>query len=85
MRFEFATAGRIVFGPGTLAEAGPIAREFGHHALVVTGRDPRALGDLEALGGKDFVNQIVDQFVSDAANVRSNAWCAAVPCAYRLP
>jgi alcohol dehydrogenase class IV len=40
MRFEFATAARIVFGPGTLAEIGPIAREFGRHALVVTGRDP---------------------------------------------
>jgi alcohol dehydrogenase class IV len=41
MRFEFATATRIVFGPGTLAEIGVIAREFGRRALVVTGRDPR--------------------------------------------
>lgn len=41
MRFEFATAARIVFGPGTLADIGPIAREFGRHALVVTGRDPQ--------------------------------------------
>src|ERR1051325_5230843 len=41
MRFEFATAGRIVFGPGALAEAGAIAKEFGQRALVVTGRDPR--------------------------------------------
>jgi len=40
MRFEFATAGRIVFGPGTLSEAGPIAREFGGRALVVTGGTP---------------------------------------------
>lgn len=40
MRFEFATASRIVFGPGTLAEIGTAARGFGGHALVVTGRDP---------------------------------------------
>jgi alcohol dehydrogenase class IV len=40
MRFEFATANRIVFGPGALTDIGAIAREFGHHALVVTGRDP---------------------------------------------
>jgi alcohol dehydrogenase class IV len=39
MRFEFATANRIIFGPGTLREAGPLAKEFGRHALVVTGRD----------------------------------------------
>lgn len=41
MRFEFATATRIVFGLGTFAEAGAIAKEFGQRALVVTGRDPR--------------------------------------------
>lgn len=40
MRFEFATAARIVFGPGTLDEIGSAAREFGRHAFVVTGRDP---------------------------------------------
>jgi len=39
MRFEFATAGRILFGPGTLREVGPLAREFGKRVLVVTGRD----------------------------------------------
>lgn len=48
MRFEFATAGRIVFGPGTLAEIGPLARGFGQHALVVTGRDPRRAAALLA-------------------------------------
>lgn len=34
MRFEFATATRILFGPGTLAEAGPIAASLGRRALV---------------------------------------------------
>ncbi len=41
MRFEFATATRIVFGNGTLREIGPLTREFGRRALVVTGRDAR--------------------------------------------
>lgn len=40
MRFEFTTVGRIVFGPGTLQQVGPLARSLGHHAFVVTGRDP---------------------------------------------
>lgn len=39
MRFEFATATRIIFGNGTLRDIGPRAREFGRHALVVTGRN----------------------------------------------
>ena len=41
MRLEFATATRILFGPGTLREAGAAAREFGRHAFVVTGRAGR--------------------------------------------
>ncbi len=38
MRFEFATATRIVFGAGTLREIAPAAREMGARALLVTGR-----------------------------------------------
>ncbi len=41
MRFEFATATRILFGPGVVREAGPLAKELGNRALVVTGRAPR--------------------------------------------
>lgn len=41
MRCEFATAGRIVFGPGVLQEIGGLSRDFGRHALVVTGRETR--------------------------------------------
>ena len=37
MNFEFATAGRIVFGAGALAQAGPAAAQMGRHALVVCG------------------------------------------------
>lgn len=46
MRFEFATAGRIVFGPGTLREAGALAAAFGRRALVVGGRTPERLAPL---------------------------------------
>ncbi|MEW6378634.1 MAG: iron-containing alcohol dehydrogenase [bacterium] len=38
MRFEFATATRIIFGPGTLLEAAPLAAGMGSRALVVTGQ-----------------------------------------------
>lgn len=37
MRFEFATATRILFGAGTLREVGPVAAAMGRRALVVTG------------------------------------------------
>lgn len=37
MAFEFATAGRILFGPGTLRQVGAAAAEMGRRALVVTG------------------------------------------------
>jgi alcohol dehydrogenase class IV len=39
MRFELATATRIVFAPGALGDLPNIAREFGTRALVVTGRN----------------------------------------------
>lgn len=38
MRFEFAAPTRIVFGAGTVREVAPAAKEFGHRALIVTGR-----------------------------------------------
>jgi len=36
MQFEFATAGRILFGPGKVREVAPAAAGFGHRALFVT-------------------------------------------------
>ncbi|MEE9369853.1 MAG: iron-containing alcohol dehydrogenase [Sedimentisphaerales bacterium] len=38
MRFEFATATRIIFGPGTIQEVAPLAAGLGDRAFVVTGR-----------------------------------------------
>jgi alcohol dehydrogenase class IV len=41
LNFEFATATRILFGEGRLAEVGVLAAELGRHALVVEGRSGR--------------------------------------------
>jgi alcohol dehydrogenase class IV len=40
MRFEFATATRVVFGAGARRDLPSIARPFGRRALVVVGRSP---------------------------------------------
>lgn len=48
MRFEFATATQIVFGPGTLREIGSLAKPHGRRALLVTGANP---GRAERLTG----------------------------------
>lgn len=40
MQFEFATATRIIFGSGKLAEVAPAARAMGARALLVLGRSP---------------------------------------------
>lgn len=58
MRFEFATATRIIFGPGTISEAASLAGEMGKRACVVTGRSmERAEPFLERLSkqGIDYV------------------------------
>ena len=41
MQFEFVTADRIIFGPGTLRGAGPAIKNAGRHPLVVTGKNPQ--------------------------------------------
>jgi len=38
MQFEFATAGRIIFGPGTIGKIGDLAADQGRRAFVVTGK-----------------------------------------------
>ena len=50
MRFEFATATNIIFGPGTLAEIPALAAEMGRRFFVVTGStDNRAAPLLEQM------------------------------------
>jgi alcohol dehydrogenase class IV len=48
MRFDFTTPPHIVFGAGSLPEAGPAARALGSHAFVLTGRNPRRASPLLA-------------------------------------
>jgi len=43
MKFEFATATRIVFGAGRAREAVPAAASLGHRALIVAGSNPSRL------------------------------------------
>jgi alcohol dehydrogenase class IV len=54
MRFEFATAQRIIFGPGVISQLSTLAPTFGNQALVVTGADTERakqhLGVLESAG-----------------------------------
>ena len=55
MRFEFATATRIVFGAGALREVGLIAKDFGHRALIVTGRSAGRASALNRLLGEQGI------------------------------
>lgn len=57
MRFEFSTAGRIVFGAGALQEAGEIVGGMGGRPLVVTGRTTgRAEPLLSLLAGRGLTS-----------------------------
>ena len=56
MRFEFTSAGRIIFGQGAVKELPDIAATFGHRALIITGRDRlRHAGPIAMLEGKGLV------------------------------
>ncbi len=46
MQFEFATATRIMFGPGRVREVAPIAASLGSRVLVVGGSSPARLDSL---------------------------------------
>ncbi len=59
MKFEFATAGRIVFGCGSSAEAGTICRSHGTRALIVTGARPERADFLRSLLAAAGVNSAV--------------------------
>ena len=55
MNFEFATAARILFGPGRVRELPALAREFGRRVLLLTGRDrTRGQSLLDALSQDGF-------------------------------
>ena len=55
MRFEFATAARIVFGQGVVGDLAALAKPFGKRAFVVTGKDKiRRAGIVADLEGAGF-------------------------------
>jgi alcohol dehydrogenase class IV len=49
MRFEFATAGRILFGPDTFNDVEQIVLGLGKRALIVRGRNPERTKRLEGM------------------------------------
>lgn len=61
MRFEFATAQRILFGPGTWQEVFSLATEFGRRAFVVTDSLERAGPLLDGLqqAGMEVVSWLI--------------------------
>lgn len=52
MNFEFATATKIVFGPGSAAKVGRLAADLGHHALLTYGVSQERQADLSKLLSK---------------------------------
>src|SRR6266513_552502 len=85
MRFEFATATRIIFGAGALCEVGLIAKEFGDRALVVTGKGvDRArplLALLEASGISSALFSISGEPIIDLV-VRGARFARAEKCGF---
>jgi alcohol dehydrogenase class IV len=64
-RFEFASAGRIIFGAGSIKELGSAAKNLGHRALIVTGRTARhadsILAQLASAGLTGFVFSVAGE------------------------
>ena len=76
MNFEFATANRIIFGPGTLKQVGALAASFGTQAIVITGSKPdRAqplFAELSANGVEYTTFSVSDEpTVDDALSIKS--------------
>jgi alcohol dehydrogenase class IV len=77
MRFEFATANRIIFGEGVSETLPELARSFGPRALVVTGASPGRVSTLvSALSAESFSvsgEPTVDLVREGARNARQAA------------
>ena len=68
MRFEFATAGRILAGPGRVADLPGVLAGLGSRALVCTGADPeRHAGLLADLGAPTAVFPVAAEPTVDLA------------------
>lgn len=81
MRFEFATASRIIFGEGTAATLPELARSFGSRPLVVTGGSTeRAASLVSALSAETFAvpGEPTVDLVREGARHALNADCDVV-------
>jgi alcohol dehydrogenase class IV len=81
MRFEFATATRIVFDEGTAAELPELARSFGVNPLVVTGASKERAAQLIAeLQAESFAasGEPTVEMVREGARLVQNAQCDVV-------
>ncbi len=81
MRFEFATATRIIFGEGTAATLPQLARTFGAHPLVVTGASPERAAALVAELSAETIavpGEPTVDLVREGARRAQNAHCDVV-------
>ncbi len=81
MRFEFATATRVIFGEGTAATLPELARTFGTRPLVVTGDSrERAASLVAALSAETFAvpGEPTVDLVREGARCAQNAHCDVV-------
>ena len=81
MRFEFATATRIIFGEGTAATLPELARSFGARALVVTGASAeRAASLISALSAETFAvpREPTVELIREGARKAKDAGCDVV-------
>ncbi len=86
INFEFATAGKIIFGVNTIEQLSAEARRLGRHALIVGGKNPERIAPAIALladadvGHTDIViaeEPQVDQ-ITDAAQLARDHGCDLV-------
>jgi alcohol dehydrogenase class IV len=81
MRFEFATAARILFGEGTAATLPELVRSFGARPLVVTGATPeRFVSLISSLSAQTFAvaGEPTVDLVRQGASLVQNAGCDVV-------
>jgi len=81
MRFEFATATRIIFGEGTAADLPELARSLGKRALVVTGASPARTAALRsAISAESFsvAGEPTVQVIRDGVQRVQDAGCDQV-------
>lgn len=86
MRFEFATATRIIFGPKVLSQVAPEAASMGRRALVVTEPSPeRAATLIDGLAGQSIEvatysvpGEPTTSIVADGARKAQQAGCDLV-------